>query len=312
MDSKETAPNNRTIVLTDADKDVYAKRLTSLNAPVQISEIINKTICQDLLEALPFLPSESMDLIFADPPYNLTKEFSTYTHKRTKATLYEDFVLSWLPELRRLLKQTGSIYICGDWQSSSVIQKVLSEHFVIRNRITWEREKGRGAKGNWKNASEDIWFATKSNDYRFNADAVKISRRVIAPYTNTNGEPKDWLRTKEGNVRLTYASNFWTDLTVPFWSMAENTEHPTQKPEKLLAKVILASSNADDVIFDPFLGSGTTSVVAKKLGRSYVGIEFSRDYCCLAERRLAIADDNPTIQGYSEGIFWERNSRVKI
>ncbi|MGB3137114.1 MAG: site-specific DNA-methyltransferase, partial [Nodosilinea sp.] len=97
-------------------------------------------------------------------------------------------------------------------------------------------------------------------------------------------------------------------ITVPFWSMPENTDHPTQKPEKLIAKLILASSKADDVVLDPFLGSGTTSVVAKKLGRQYVGIEHDPDYCCLAEKRLALAAADSTIQGYSSGVFWERNT----
>jgi site-specific DNA-methyltransferase (adenine-specific) len=93
--------------------------------------------------------------------------------------------------------------------------------------------------------------------------------------------------------------------------MPENTDHPTQKPEKLLAKLILASSNPGDVVLDPFLGSGTTSVVAKKLGRQYVGIELDETYCLLAEKRLELADTAPTIQGYEDGVFWERNTQQK-
>jgi site-specific DNA-methyltransferase (adenine-specific) len=92
--------------------------------------------------------------------------------------------------------------------------------------------------------------------------------------------------------------------------MPENTDHPTQKPEKLFAKLILASSNVGDVVFDPFLGSGTSSVVAKKLGRSFVGIERDETYCCLAEKRLGIADHDDRIQGYEDGVFWERNALV--
>ena len=147
-----------------------------------------------------------------------------------------------------------------------------------------------------------------SDEYTFNTDAVKISRRVLAPYTHPNGNPKDWKHTEQGNYRLTYPSNLWTDLTVPFWSMPENTEHPTQKPEKLLAKIILASSNPQDVIFDPFLGSGTSAVVAKKLDRNFVGIEIDPTYCCLALKRLEMADHDRSIQGYADHIFWERNS----
>ena len=90
--------------------------------------------------------------------------------------------------------------------------------------------------------------------------------------------------------------------------MSENTAHPTQKPEKLIAKMILASSNIGDVIFDPFLGSGTTSVTAKKLGRRYIGIELDKTYCAWAEKRLEMADSDNSIQGYADGVFWERNT----
>ena len=180
---------------------------------------------------------------------------------------------------------------------------MAQKYFIVRNRITWEREKGRGAKTNWKNASEDIWFCTVANEYTFNVEAVKLRRRVIAPYTE-DGQPKDWNESSKGRFRLTHPSNLWTDLTVPFWSMPENTDHPTQKPEKLLA-----SSKPGEVVLDPFLGSGTTSVVAKKLGRQYVGIELDEIYCCLCEKRLELAETDNRIQGYEAGVFWERNSR---
>jgi site-specific DNA-methyltransferase (adenine-specific) len=90
--------------------------------------------------------------------------------------------------------------------------------------------------------------------------------------------------------------------------MPENTDHPTQKPEKLLAKIILASSKSGDLVFDPFNGSGTTTVVAKKLGRQYLGVESEEIYCCYAQKRLDLADENRTIQGYADGVFWERNT----
>ena len=194
-----------------------------------------------------------------------------------------------------------------DWKSSTALQRVLERHVIVRNRITWEREKGRGAKTNWKNSSEDIWFCTMSADYFFDVEAVKLKRKVIAPYRE-NGLPKDWDETEAGDFRLTHPSNLWTDLTVPFWSMPENTDHPTQKPEKLLAKLVLASSRAGDFIFDPFLGSGTTAVVAKKLGRNFLGIELDETYACLAAKRVELAEYDQNIQGYSGGFFWERNS----
>ncbi|MBN2020741.1 MAG: site-specific DNA-methyltransferase [Sedimentisphaerales bacterium] len=311
MTDKQRAPRNRTIILTDEDRKRLRNRLKQIRSGVQLKDILDSTICKDVFTILEFMPTASFDLVFADPPYNLTKDFNGNRFKQVSLDEYEKWLETWLPAMRRLLKPAGSIYVCGDWRSSAAIHRVLSKYFIIQNRITWEREKGRGANTNWKNNSEDIWFATTSDRYTFNVDAVKIKRRVLAPYTDENALPKDWHETGEGRFRITHPSNIWTDLTVPFWSMPENTDHPTQKPEKLLAKVLLASSNEGDVVFDPFLGSGTTSVVAKKLHRHYVGIEIDTDYCCLAEKRLEFAETEPNIQGYTDGVFWERNSIIE-
>jgi site-specific DNA-methyltransferase (adenine-specific) len=221
---------------------------------------------------------------------------------------YEDWLESWISKLKRVVKPDGSVYICGDWRSSGSIERVLGRYFKLRNRITWEREKGRGAKANWKNSSEDIWFATVCDDYYFDVESVKMQRKVIAPYTDTKGRPKDWRENSDGRYRLTHPSNLWTDITVPFWSMPENTDHPTQKPEKLVAKVVLASSAPGAVVFDPFAGVGTTAVAAKKLGRRFVAVESEMEYCLLAAKRLAMADKQTQIQGYADGVFRERNT----
>ncbi len=309
-EDKERAPRNRTITLSGEERERYSHKLLRLKGRIDAKKLTNTTINQDLFQILDHLPTRFVDLLFIDPPYDLTKDFGTTSFKETSSEEYASWVSSWLPRLLPILKPTASVYICGDWRSSGVIQSISEKHLVSQNRITWEREKGRGAKRNWKNCSEDICFCTVSKDFFFNADAVSLKRRVIAPYKDASGKPKDWDQTKNGGFRLTCPSNLLTDLTVPFWSMPENTDHPTQKPEKLLAKVILASSREGDFVFDPFLGSGTTSVVARKLGRLYCGVEIDAEYCCLAEKRLAMAEADNTIQGYSEGVFWERNSLV--
>ena len=123
-----------------------------------------------------------------------------------------------------------------------------------------------------------------------------------------DGEPKDWRAETGGNYRDTHPSNIWTDISVPFWSMPENTDHPTQKPEKLLAKILLASTNKGDLILDPFAGSGTTAVTAKKLGRDFVAVESDQQYCLLAQKRLELAETDDSIQGLSDGVFFERNA----
>ncbi len=307
---KPKAPNNRTLVLSAEEQAVYAAKLLSVSTPQSIADVLNKTISQDVLTVLPLLPDGFVDLLVVDPPYNRQKDFNGSIFKETADDDYRAWLVTWMSGLPRLLKPTASIYVCCDWQSSNAIYQVFSEYFQVRNRITWEREKGRGAKRNWKNASEDIWFGTVSDEYTFNLEAVKLQRRVRAPYRDGTGNPKDWQETQQGNFRTTHPSNLWTDISVPFWSMPENTDHPTQKPEKLIAKMILASSNLNAVVFDPFLGSGTTSVVAKKLGRCYVGIEQEQLYCCWAQKRLALADQDTSIQGYTDGYFWERNTPV--
>ena len=308
MNSKAQAPRNRTITLSEAEEAMYRSELSCIDGHVGFGDIENRIMNQNLFDALDWLPASFADVLFLDPPYNLTKSFNSLRFNERPVSEYAEWMDSWFSKLLRTLKPTASVYICGDWRSSAAIHFVAEKYLKVRNRITWEREKGRGAKKNWKNCSEDIWFCTMSNDYTFNLDAVKLKRRIIAPYKDTDGLPKDWNTSKEGNYRMTHPSNIWTDLTVPFWSMSENTQHPTQKPEKLLAKIILASSNHGDVIFDPFLGSGTTAVAAKKLARRYVGIEIDPIYCSLAMKRLDIAEHDNFIQGYSDGVFWERNS----
>lgn len=308
MEAKQRAPRNRTITISDVERAKYKSHLMTLTGKADVCEITNKIVSQDLFSILNFLPSSFVDLLFIDPPYNLSKTFNSNQFREMKTHEYVEWVESWLAKLVHTLKPTASVYICGDWRSSGAIQQVAEKYFKVRNRITWEREKGRGAKRNWKNNSEDIWFCTVSDDYCFDVEAVKLKRKVIAPYTNENGEPKDWEQTENGDYRLTHPSNVWTDLTVPFWSMPENTDHPTQKPEKLLAKVILASSKTGDFVLDPFLGSGTTAVVAKKLKRQFFGIELDETYACLAQKRLELAEQDNSIQGYAEGVFWERNS----
>ena len=310
--SKKTrAPRNRTITTDDAEAAEMSGSIVRFGNPASFKAGPNQVILGDAFEVLPRLSPRSFDLLFADPPYNLTKNFGTARFKRTDSDAYEEWLDSWLRLCVPLLKPTASVYICGDWRSGGAIERAGAKYFKLQNRITWEREKGRGAKRNWKNASEDIWFFTVSDKFTFNLDAVKQRRRVLAPYRE-NGEPKDWAQTSDGKFRDTHPSNLWTDISVPFWSMPENTDHPTQKPEKLLAKIVLASTNTGDLIFDPFAGSGTTAVVAKKLEREFIAIESDENYCVIAAKRLKLATSDTTIQGFGDGVFWERNSQNRL
>jgi site-specific DNA-methyltransferase (adenine-specific) len=307
------SPRNRTLELRPHDVERLRSRLfrpDKAGHGFDATAVLNRVICADVLRVTPQFPNAFVDLLVLDPPYNLDKAFGStpdvrQQFRKADQCSYGEWVETWFPPLLRLLKPTATVYFCGDWRSSAAVVDVLDRHLKVRNRITWEREKGRGALRNWKNASEDVWFATVGDEYTFNVEAVKLKRRVLAPYRDASGKPKDWA----DGYRLTHPSNLWTDLTVPFWSMPENTPHPTQKPEKLMAKLILASSCPGDVVLDPFLGSGTTAVVAHKLNRAFVGVDLDEGYCCTALRRLELAELDRTIQGYSDRVFYERNSQ---
>ena len=286
---------------------VLGGKFLSLDSSTTVNELINNIINQDLFSVVPHLPIEFVDLLILDPPYNISKSYDGQLFREKHSSDYRVWFASLIDAMKPLLKPRASIYVCADWKTSVLIAPILEKHFHIQNRITWEREKGRGALANWKNSAEDIWFCTMSRRHTFNLDNVKIKRRVIAPYRTDEGDPKDWHEESGDGFRLTCPSNLWTDITVPFWSMRENTDHPTQKPEKLIAKLVLASSNPGDLVFDPFLGSGTSAVVAHKLGRRFLGVEVSRTYCCWAQKRLEMAHDDPSIQGFVDGVFWDRN-----
>jgi len=308
IEPKPRAGMNRTLVLDDEDRLRLRQTLIKDVTHSPLSPPPEGTIQGDCITWAGRLPRGFVDLLILDPPYNLTKQFNGLTFTKRAVDQYTEYLDEVISKLKPLLKPTASIYICGEWLSSLSIHAAASSHFIVRNRITWEREKGRGAKSNWKNSSEDVWFCTMGGTYKFNVESVKLRRKVLAPYTNGDGSPKDWNRTTDGNYRDTHPSNIWTDITIPFWSMPENTDHPTQKSEKLIAKIVLASTDHGDFVLDPFLGSGTTSVVAKKLGRRYLGIEIDEEYCLLAERRLELAARDKSIQGFADGVFWERNT----
>lgn len=303
----EKAARNKTIDFSLEEGRKYLEKCIRVDEKSGADEVLDRIIIGDSLKVMELLPGKSVDLMIADPPYNIEKSFNGHKFHAGSRDKYREYTRVWLEKALPLLKDDASIYVCCDWKSSLVIGDLLHDYLKVRNRITWQREKGRGAKTNWKNGMEDIWFATVGNRYTFNLENVMIRRRVIAPYTSA-GKPKDWEDTADGRFRNTCPSNFWDDISIPYWSMSENTAHPTQKPEKLYAKLILASSDEGDTVFDPFGGSGTAAVTAKKLDRHFISIEKEELYCAWAEKRLENADSDSSIQGYNDGIFWERNT----
>ena len=303
----KTATRNRTLTCAEKEYRDFAQSILQIDRNVSLQQIKGQLIVGDFFDIATHFPKQFVDLLILDPPYNLTKDYHGNRFKELDKSSYSSWFSKIVDSLIPMIKPCSTIYVCSDWKTSSLVLPILEERFFVRNRITWEREKGRGSKQNWKNNTEDIWFCTNSKNYHFDVEVVKIKRKVLAPY-RLEGKPKDWSTEGDNKYRLTYPSNIWTDITIPFWSMPENTPHPTQKPEKLLAKLILASSKKNDFVFDPFIGSGTTAVVAEKLGRQWCGVDINLEYLCWAKKRIGSSLHDPSIQGFSDGVFWERNS----
>src|SRR5579863_6436760 len=179
---KRRAPRNRTLILSAAEKEALSRHLLRAPLPRSAEAMADSIVVGDFLQLSSQLPKAFVNLLILDPPYNLTKSFGAESFRERSQAEYEDWFEGWFVPVLPVLKPTATLYVCGDWKSSAAVHRVLDRHVVVRNRITWEREKGRGARTNWKNASEDIWFATVSDDYYFNVDAVKVKRRVVAPY----------------------------------------------------------------------------------------------------------------------------------
>lgn len=304
------SPRNKTIdfSLDDAPANILDPILHESSQLDVLSKVIDQTINGDSFKVLKQIPDQIADLAIVDPPYNLNKKYDGLNFKKMSDHDYQEYTQLWINSLLPKLKPYASLYVFADWQTSIAMAPVLERNFTIKNRITWQREKGRGSLTNWKNGMEDIWFLTRDpHNYTFNVNQVKQRRQVIAPY-RVDGQARDWEETANGRFRDTMPSNFWDDISIPYWSMPENTGHPTQKPEKLLAKVILASSNPGDLVLDPFAGTGSSLVTAKKLGRHFIGIEQSLLYTAWGEYRLQHSANGDSIQGYTDGVFWERNT----
>ncbi len=173
------AERNKTIDMSMEEGTCYLDRCISVTKTECVEDILDKTVRGDAFEVLPYLPEKFVDLLIVDPPYNLDKDFHGKKFRKTTDEQYEEYTEAWIQAVLPLLKETATIYVCCDWFSSLSIGNVLKKYFHLQNRITWQREKGRGARSNWKNGMEDIWFATKSDTYTFNVEAVKIRIPIL-------------------------------------------------------------------------------------------------------------------------------------
>ena len=177
--SKQRAGRNRTIALSEEDISRLGPKVLLPGDLTETLSFADVLINGDILSVLSLLPDAFADLVIVDPPYNLTKTFRSTHFSAMSQKDYEDYLRTWFHGVCTKLKPGGSLYLCGDWKCSSSLQRVMEEELTVLNRITWQREKGRGAASNWKNAMEDIWFGVNDpNHYYFDVDAVKLMKAI--------------------------------------------------------------------------------------------------------------------------------------
>ncbi len=232
---------------------------------------IDTLIYGDAVEVMSGLPSDSVDLLVADPPYNLGKNYGVTIDSKDWEE-YERFTRLWLAQAVRVLKPTGSIYVFMGVRFISKLFLLMEDSFALtlNGWITWHYTQGMGRKIGFSPRHEDILYFTKSSAFTFNIDDVRIPQKYHRERNNMDG-------ANPGDV--------WEFSHVHYCS-AEREDHPTQKPEALLERIIKASSREGDTVLDPFVGSGTTCRVAQVLNRRYIGIDINPDYIALSEARL--------------------------
>lgn len=230
---------------------------------------MNNIIKANCLDAMKNISSNVVDCVITDPPYGINQ------------CDWDILNNDWIKELDRLLKINSSIWVFCGWSNVLKVKNELEKYFKLQNWIIWDRIKGRGAKYNFVSTREDILWFTKSDKYTFNKQSSTIKKK-------TGG-----LGLKNGD-EYRKLSNVWTDISpiVP-WSK-ERVKHPTQKPVKLIERIVSISSNENDLILDLFAGSGTTGVACKNLNRNYILIEKEEEYCKIARDRLKLTNTKGT------------------
>lgn len=233
----------------------------------------NQVIIGDAISELKNLPNESVDLIVTDPPYNLKKDYGT-TKDNLEFKEYLDFSKEWLTECKRVLKPNGTIYIFMGMRFISYIYSILEVELEMKfcSWITWYYTQGIGKTKGFSPRHDDILMFTKSNDYTFNLDDIRVPQKYYRSVNNMRG-------ANPGNV--------WEFSHIHYCN-SNRMKHPTQKPEGLYERMILASSNVGDVVLDPFLGSGTCARVCQQLNRNWIGIEINEDYVQMINERLTM------------------------
>ena len=251
----------------------------------------------DVVNWMSTLSSESVDLIFADPPYNIKKaEWDTFESQQE----YVDWSLHWIEQAARVLKPTGTLYICGFSEILADLKLPASRFFVGCRWIVWHYKNKANLGNDWGRSHESFLHFRKSKKFTFNTDDVRVPygnhtlkypehpQDETSQYSKGSGKNHLW-QPHPGGAKPRDVLEVPTTCN----GMHEKTPHPTQKPEELLRKILLASSDPGDMVIDPFLGSGTTAVVAEQLKRKWKGCDISTEYAGWAAERIELVEDWP-------------------
>jgi site-specific DNA-methyltransferase (adenine-specific) len=244
--------------------------------------------CGDCLDILKKMKCQQIDLIFADPPYNLGKDFGNGSDNWKDKKKYLEWCYSWIDECFRVLKDNGTFYLMNSTQNIPYIDVYLQEKYNVVNRIVWFYDSsGVQSKSKYGSLYEPILMATKTekSTYTFNWQDILVEARTgavrnLIDYRKTPPQPYS-------NEKV--PGNVWEFPRVRY-KMDEYEDHPSQKPEKLLERIILASSNENDIVLDPFSGAFTTSAVAVSKNRKAIGIDLNNEYFKIGLRRTNICD----------------------
>ena len=259
---------------------------------LQYENRLGKLFLGDSLSWLRGLKSETVDLVFADPPYNIKKadwdNFESHEH-------YVEWSRQWLREAARVLKKTGTLYVCGFSEILADVKVAAMPFFKGCRWLVWHYKNKANLGSDWGRSHESIIHFRKSNEFLFNIDDVRIpyGAHTLKYPSHPQAETSHFGKNGNGKHREHWIPNpkgakpkDVMDIPTTCNGMGEKTPHPTQKPEELLRKLVLAASNPGGIVMDPFSGSGTTAVVADQLGRRWLACDCNREYNEWAIRRL--------------------------
>jgi DNA modification methylase len=237
--------------------------------------------CADVFDYLKNIKSNSIDLVVTDPPYCIN-------YKDWDKKDFVEFTDKWVSECFRILKLQGTMWSFMSYQQILEFVPLLKKYGIVHleNWVVWARQKGRMSSKHLKSSREDILHITKSNNFTWHN--LKMLRDVVAPYVK-DGVPRGWFINEEGRrVRWTGLGNVWVYTAPQYNSILDKQVHPAQKPTMLIERLIRLSSNENDIVLDPFVGSGTTALACKNSNRNFMGCDNNIEYVKITKDRLGL------------------------